>query len=86
MTVLKVKKEPLSENTVNYSENGVQLSLEREVLHEIWTNFLGDIEKRISENFAVESMLKFTVFSKLKKRKKFYREVQNVTGPESKHL
>ena len=71
MTVLKVKKEPLSENTVNYSENGVQLSLEREVLHEIWTNFPGDIEKRISENFAEESMLKVTVFSKLKKRKKF---------------
>ena len=49
----------------------VQLSLEREVLHEIWTNFPGDIEKRLSKNFAVESILKFTVFSKLKKRKKF---------------
>ena len=72
MTVLKVKKEPLSENTVNYSENVVQLSLSREVLHEIWTNFPGDIEKRISENFAVESMLKFTVFSKLKKNKEIF--------------
>ena len=62
ITVFAFKKEPLNENTVNYSEMCSKLSLEREVLHEIWTIFPGDIEKRISENFAVESILKFTVF------------------------
>ena len=58
----------------------------RGVLHKIWTIFRGDIEKRISGNFAVESILKFTVFSKLKTERNFNREVQHVTGPESKHL
>ena len=58
ITVFAFKKEPLNENTVNYSEMCSKLSLEREVLHEIWTIFPGDIEKRISENFAVESILK----------------------------
>ena len=89
MTVFTVSKEPLNGNTVNYSEmcsKCKKLSLEREVLHEIWTNFPEDIEKRISENFAVESILKFTVFSNLKTERNFYREVQNVTEPESKHL
>ena len=41
---------------------------------------------RISGNFAVESILKFTVFSKLKTERNFNREVQSVTGPESGHL
>ena len=45
--------------------------------------FRGDIEKQISGNFAVESILKFTLFSKLKTERNFHREVQNVTGPES---
>ena len=65
--------------------NGKQPSLEQEVLHENWTIFRGDIEKRIPVNFAVESLLKFTVFSKLKAERNFKGEVQNVTGPESKH-
>ena len=39
------------------------------VLHEIWTIFRGDIAKCISGNLAVESILKFTVFSKLKTEK-----------------
>ena len=89
MTVFTVKKEPLNENTVNYSEmcsKCKKLSLEREVLHEIWTIFRGDIEKQKSGNFAVESIVKFTVFSKLKTERNFNREVQNVTGPESNHL
>ena len=71
MNVFTVKKEPLKENTFNiYSEMcskceklAEKLSLEREVLYKIWTVFLGDIEKLISEKFAVESILKFTVFS-----------------------
>ena len=41
---------------------------------------------RMSGNLAVESILKFTVFSKLKTEKKFNRRVQNVTGPESEHV
>ena len=89
MTVFTVKKEPLYENTVNYSEmcsKCKELSLERGVLHKIWTIFRGDIEKRISGNFAVESILKFTVFSKLKTERNFNREVQHVTEHESKHL
>ena len=49
-------------------------------MHEIWTISRGDIEKRISGNFAVESILKFTVFSKLKTERNFNREVQSVTG------
>ena len=48
--------------------------------------FHRDIAMRISGNLAVESILKFTVFSKLKTEKKFNRRVQNVTGPESKHV
>ena len=52
-------------------------------MHEIRTIFRGDIDKRISGNFAVESILKFTLFSKLKTERSFHREVQNVTGPES---
>ena len=71
MNVFTVKKEPLKENTFNiYSEMcskceklAEKLSLEREVLYKIWTVFLGDIEKLILEKFAVESILKFTVFS-----------------------
>ena len=71
MNVFTVKKEPLKENTFNiYSEMcskceklAEKLSLEREVLYKIWTVFRGDIEKPISENFAVESILKFTAFS-----------------------
>ena len=59
--------------------------LERDVLLKIWAIFRGDIEKRISGNFALESILKFLVFSKLKTERKFNREVQNVAGPESKH-
>ena len=56
-------------------------------MREIWTIFRGDIAKCISENLAVESILKFTVFSKLKtEKKKFHRQVKNVTGPESQHL
>ena len=78
MTVFTAKKEPLNENTVNFSEmcsskcKKLSFELQREILHEIWTIFPGDIEKRISENFAVESIF-HTVFSKLK--------VQNGTGP-----
>ena len=66
-----------------------KLSLEREVLREIWTIFRGDIAKRISGNLTVVSKLKFTAFSKLKTEEKFNQQVQNdqnVTGPESKHL
>ena len=37
----------------------------REVLLEIWTIFRGDIAKRITGNLTVESILKFTVFSRL---------------------
>ena len=66
--------------------NVFKLSLEREVLREIWTIFRGDIAKRISGNLTVVSKLKFTAFSKLKTEKKFNQQVQNVTGPESKHL
>ena len=69
MTVFTVRKEPLNGNTVNYSEmcsKCKKFSLEQEVLHEIWTNFPGDIEKRISDNFAVESILKFCGVFKLK--------------------
>ena len=89
MTVFTVKKEPLYEDTVTYSEmcsKCKELPLEREVLHETWMIFRGDIETRISGNFAAESILKFTVFSKLKTEGNFNREVKNVTGPESKHL
>ena len=67
MTVFTVKKEPLNENAVNYFETCSKckkFSLEREALHEIGTIFRGDIEKRISGNFAVESILKFALFSK----------------------
>ena len=71
MNVFTVKKEPLKENTFNiYSEMcskceklAEKLSLEREVLYKICTVFRGDTEKLISEKFAVESILKFTVFS-----------------------
>ena len=63
-----------------------KLSLKREVLHEIWTIFRPDIAKRMSGNLAVESMLKFAVFSKLKSERNFNRQVQNVTGPEKKHV
>ena len=64
MTAFTVKKEPLNENTVNCSEvfKCKKLLLEQEVLLKLWTIFPGDIEKQISENFAVESILKFTVF------------------------
>ena len=48
--------------------------------------FHRDIAMRMSGNLAVESILKFTVFSKLKTEKKFNRRVQNVTGPESEHV
>jgi len=88
-TVVTVKKWPLNENTVSCSEmcsKCKKLSLEPEVLHEIWTIFRGDIAKRISGNLAVESILKFTVFSKLKAERNFNRQGQNVTGPESKHI
>ena len=34
----------------------------------------------------MESVLKFTVLSKSKTERNFNREVQSVTGPESKHL
>ena len=87
MAVFTVKKEPLNyKYAVNYFETCSKckkLSLEREALHEIRTIFRGDIDKRISGNFAVESILKFTLFSKLKTERSFHREVQNVTGPES---
>ena len=86
VTVFTVKKEPLNENAVNYFERCSKfkkLSLEREALHEIGTIFRGYIEKRISGNFAVESILKFALFPKLKTERNFHREVQNVTGPES---
>ena len=79
MTVFTVRKTPLNENTVNYSEM-CKLSLEWEVLLEIWTIFRGDIEKWIWGNFPVVSILKFTVFSKLKTERHFNREVQSVTG------
>ena len=88
MTVFTVKLEPLNENTVYYSEmcsKRKKLSLEREVLLKIWAIFRGDIEKRIAGNFAVESILKFLVFLKLKTERNFNQEVQNVAGPESKH-
>ena len=86
MAVFTVKKELLNEYAVNYFETCSKckkLSLEREALHEIGTIFRGDIEKRISGNFAVESILKFALFPKLKTERNFHREVQNVTGPES---
>ena len=35
-----------------------KLTLQREVLHEVWTIFSRDIEKCVSGNFAVESILK----------------------------
>ena len=41
------------------------------------------LKKEYHENFAVESILKFALFSKLKTERNFHREVQNVTGPES---
>ena len=75
--------------TVNYSETCSKckkFSLEWEGFHEIWKIYRGDIEKRISGNFAAESILKFTVFSKLKTERHFNPEVQSVTGPESGHL
>ena len=84
MTVFTLKKEPLNENTVNYSEmfsKRKKLSLEREVLLKIWVIFRGDTEKRISGNFAVESILKFLVFLKLKTERNFNREVQNAYMP-----
>ena len=34
----------------------------------------------------MESILNFTVFSRLKTERHFNGEVQSVTGPESKHL
>ena len=68
------------------SSKSKKFSREREVLNEIWTIFRGDTAKRISGNLAVESILKFTVFSKLKTERNFNPQVQNVTGPESKHL
>ena len=77
-TVFTRKKWPLNENTVNCSEmcsKCQKLSPEREVLLEIWTIFRGDIAKRISGNLAVESILKFTVFSKLKTERDFTRHV-----------
>ena len=52
-----------------------KLSLEREVLRKVWTIFRRHIAKRISGNLAVEPILKFTVFSKLKTEKHFNRQV-----------
>ena len=89
MTVFTVKKWQLNENTVSCSEmcsKCKKLSLEPEVLHENWMILRGDIAKRISGNLAVESILKFTVFSKLKTERNFNRQGQNVTGPENKQL
>ena len=40
----------------------------------------------ISGNLAVQSILKFTAFSKFKTKNRFNRQVQNVTGSESKYL
>ena len=85
MTVFTGKKTQLNENTVNYSEmcsKCKKLSLEWEVLADFSQRYS---KKRIWRNFAVESILKFTVFSKLKPERNFNREVQSVTGPESKH-
>ena len=62
------------------------LSLEPEVLHENWMILRGDIAKRISGNLAMESILKFTVFSKSKTERNFNRQGQNVTGLENKQL
>ena len=85
MTVFTGKKTQLNENTVNYSEmcsKCKKLSLEWEVLADFSQRYS---KKWIWRNFAVESILKFTVFSKLKPERNFNREVQSVTGPESKH-
>ena len=44
--VFTIKNWPLNENTVDCSEmcsKWMKLSLEREVLHEVWTNFREDI-------------------------------------------
>ena len=68
MAVFTVKKELLNEYAVNYFETCSKckkLSLEREALHEIRTIFRGDIDKWISGNFAVGSILK------VKNRKRF---------------
>ena len=65
----------------NYSKTCLKrkkLSLERDVLHEIWTIFSRASEKWVSGNFAVESILKFTAFSKLKTKRNFNRVGQNV--------
>ena len=49
--------------------------------------FLAEILKsEYAGNFAVESILKFTLSSKLKTERNFNRVVQNGTGPQSKHL
>ena len=85
-TVFTVKKMAAERKYCHLFWNVFKLSLEREVLREIWTIFRGDIAKRISGNLTVVSKLKFTAFSKLKTEKKFNQQVQNVTGPESKHL
>ena len=69
-TVFTVKKLAAKRKYCHLSWNVFKLSLEREVLSEIWTIFRGDIAKRISGNLAVESILKFTAFSKLKTEKK----------------
>ena len=42
------------------------------------------LKSEYQEIFAVESILKFLVFLKLKTERNFNREVQNVAGPESK--
>ena len=57
-----IKKGSLNENTVNCSEmcsKCKKLSHERKVLHETWTIFRGDISKRISKNFIMDSTAKF---------------------------
>ena len=47
--------------------------------------FFADILKSKYQEifFAIESILKFTLFSKSKTERNFHREVQNVAGPES---
>ena len=91
-TVFTVTKWPLNENTVNCSEmfsKCTKLSLEQEVLHEIWTIFPGDMAKRISGNLVVESVLECTAFSELKPKEILIgkcKVMQNVNAPESKHL
>ena len=73
-SIFSKKRWSLNENTVDCSEmcsKCMKLSLEREVLHEVWTIFRGDIAKRTSLNFSLGVHFEMYDVFKVKNRKKY---------------